>query len=578
MPESSLDVKDVCSSSVKCPTPSQTGHMNHSPLHINSYMLTNFCTEDNVEECVEQINQELLSLGLSPVWTKLDGNSQVWMQSGSNLDGNIISVLNVMYELLQLHRKGSQTLENLEQEHLKSTKNVDSLQLTRTRLKEQLEIAKRENTGLFERERQHQLKVKSLQNSLKNEKEEIHKMQNIISSRASQYNHEMKRKEREFNKLKENLNQLLGDKKEKRLAIDIANKLGRADGKRSLWKTEKTEAKHEGEMYKTLLTDYESTQRELLLENAELRKVLKQMKKDMVVILSSRKSIAKGDKQDNGAIEIESNEEEEVLDPAKETSELFSVHTREKLTNSVRRQWRRLKNHVEKLDHRVSTDESEDAEPISRGKSKEMGKLKLEVRQCQDYILKQQHLLQKLSSQCEEEETSAGLGDSHISREKDRLRDEWKILEEQRKNFERERRNFTEAAIRLSQERKTFEEDRAMWLKHQFSNLSPFAGSKKPKRSKSQCTLQISTESKPSRASLPEKPLASPTPASTPSLSPSSSDRLHKLNLICESGSTKANRSEDAGDASFLVEQHNCWISGDDHSSFKLGRDKNGSL
>ncbi|XP_077462701.1 afadin- and alpha-actinin-binding protein-like [Stigmatopora argus] len=577
MPESSLDVKDVCSSSGKCPTPSQMGHMNDSPLHRNSYMLTNFCTEDNVEECVEQINQELLSLGLSPVWTKLDGNSQVWVQSGSNLDANVISVLNGMYELLQVHRKGCQTLENLEQEHLKSTKNVDSLQLTRTRLKEQLEIAKRENTGLFERERQHQLKVKSLQNSLKNEKEEIHKMQNIISSRASQYNHEMKRKEREFNKLKEKLNQLLGDKKEKRLAIDIANKLGRADGKRSLWKTEKTEAKHQGEMYKTLLTDYESTQRELLLENAELRKVLKQMKKDMVVILSSRKSIAKGDKQDNGAIEIESNEEEEVLDPAKESSELFSVHTREKLTNSVRRQWRRLKNHVEKLDNRVSTDESEDAEPISRGTSKEMGKLKLEVRQCQDYILKQQHLLQKLSSQCEEE-TTAGLGDSHISREKDHLRDEWKILEEQRKNFERERRNFTEAAIRLSQERKTFEEDRAMWLKHQFSNLSPFTGSKKPKRSKSQCALQISTESKPSRASLPENPFASPTPGSARSLSPSSSDRLHKLSLIPENGSTKANRSEDAGDASFLVEQHNCWISGDDHSSFKLGRDKNGSL
>lgn len=45
---------------------------------------------------------------------------------------------------------------------------------------------------------------------------QVQKLQNIIASRASQYNHEMKRKEREFNKLKERLNQLLVDKKEKK--------------------------------------------------------------------------------------------------------------------------------------------------------------------------------------------------------------------------------------------------------------------------------------------------------------------------------------------------------------------------
>lgn len=118
-------------------------------------------------------------------------------------------------------------------------------------LQEQLELSKRENTGLLEKERQLQQKVKSLQSCLKSEKEEVislekllrqcrvnllsvykhdnsnsnlnnltdfqvQKLQTIIASRASQYNHEMKRKEREFNKLKERLNQLLVDKKEKK--------------------------------------------------------------------------------------------------------------------------------------------------------------------------------------------------------------------------------------------------------------------------------------------------------------------------------------------------------------------------
>lgn len=60
--------------------------------------------------------------------------------------------------------------------------------------------------------------------------------------------------------------------------------------------------RHEGEMYKTLLSDYDTRQRELLLENSELKKVLQQMKKDMVSILSSRKPTLKDDKhhQDDG--------------------------------------------------------------------------------------------------------------------------------------------------------------------------------------------------------------------------------------------------------------------------------------
>ncbi|XP_054645167.1 afadin- and alpha-actinin-binding protein-like isoform X2 [Dunckerocampus dactyliophorus] len=483
------EVKDAQSISVECGTPPVMGHSDQSPLplHRKSSVLTNFCTEHNVQECASRINQEVLSLGLAPVW----------VQSGDSSDMNVVSVLNCMYELLQLHRRGLQTLENMEMEQLKSSNNVDSLQLTSTRLKDQLELSKRENTGLLERERQLQLKVKSLQNCLKNEKDEIHKLQNIVSSRASQYNHEMKRKERELNKLKERLNQLLADKKEKKLAIDVSNKLGRVDGRRSLWKTEKTEAKHEGDMYKTLLRDYESRQGDLLMENAELRKVLKQMKKDMAVILASRKSSVKGDRSDDGAVEADSDEEE-AFDCGKEAVELFSVHTREKLTNSVRRQWRRLKNHVDRLDSRESlassTGESESTDTVAQSPSKEMDKLKQEVQQCKDYIQTQQDVLQQqLSSQCDETTTTAMPGDCYTPQGKDGPREEWKTLQEQRKIFEQERRNFTEAAVRLSQERKTFEEERAVWLKHQYLNVNP----KKPTRSKSQCAFQIFSVGKP---------------------------------------------------------------------------------
>nr|XP_046247310.1 afadin- and alpha-actinin-binding protein-like isoform X2 [Scatophagus argus]XP_046247311.1 afadin- and alpha-actinin-binding protein-like isoform X2 [Scatophagus argus]XP_046247312.1 afadin- and alpha-actinin-binding protein-like isoform X2 [Scatophagus argus] len=582
MPESSL-VKDICSSSVECRTPPLRQFSQSSlPLHRKSYMLSTFCTEHNVQECLLHISQEVSSLGLPPVWTESGGTSEL----------DVVAVLNCMYDLIQLHRRGLRTLENMEVEQLKSSSNVDHLQLTSTRLKEQLELSKRENSGLLERERQLQLKVKSLQNCLKNEKEEVQKLQNIIASRASQYNHEMKRKEREFNKLKERLNQLLVDKKEKKQAIDVLNSIGRADGKRSLWKTEKTEAKHEGEMYKTLLSDYDTRQRELLLENAELNKVLQQMKIEMMSILSSRKPTMKGDKHQDDSTQADSQEEEEGFDSSKESVELYCVHAREKLTNSIRLQWRRLKSHVERLDSQASLaqlEESKNANAVSREThEEEMDRLKLEIQQCKDFIQTQQQLLQQqLSSPCDEETTSL-LSDCYMLREKESLREEWKTLEEQRKIFERERRNFTEAAIRLSHERKAFEEDRATWLKHQFLNLSPFPDSKKPPMSKSKSAFLIS-ETKASAALPPDKLIkclsdtTSPTPRCVPVTSPSTADLYHTLCLIPENSSTKPKgMTEHLEESSFFFngnagDEHEYQNDREDHSSHALTKEKNTS-
>ncbi|XP_067369966.1 afadin- and alpha-actinin-binding protein-like isoform X2 [Channa argus] len=551
MPEVSL-VKDFHSSAAECrTTPLRQFSQSLLPSHKKSYMPSTFCTEHNVQECLTHINQEVSSFGLPPVWT----------EAASSSDLNVVAVLNCMYDLIQLHRKGLRTLENMEVEQLKSTSNVDHLQFTSTQLKEQLELSKRENTGLLERERQLHLKVKSLQNCLKNEKEEVQKLQNIVASRASQYNHEMKRKEREYNKLKERLNQFLVDKKEKKPGIDVLNSIGRADGKRSLWKTEKTEAKHEGDMYKTLLSDYDTRQRELVLENAELRKVLQQMKKDIVSILNSKKPLLKGDKSEDGFIQAELEEDEEIFNSSKESVESYCVHAREKLTNSIRLQWRRLKSHVERLDSQASSsqmDETKSSDSVPQEThEEEKDRLKLEIQQCKDFIQTQQQLLQQqLCSTCDEEAASL-LSDCYMLQENERLKQEWKTLEEQRKIFERERKNFTEAAIRLSYERKTFEEDRAMWLKHQFLNMSPFADSQKPQMSKSKSAFLIS-KTEVSAGSATEQLIkcqsgtASPTQRCVPLTSQSTAEMYHTL----FNSSTKPKRS------SKHVEESNVFCNG----------------
>jgi len=57
-------------------------------------------------------------------------------------------------------------------------------------------------------------------------------------------------------------------------------------------------------MYKSLLSDYEASQRALMLENVELKKVLQQMKKEMMHILSPCKSSHRGATADDSQEQV----------------------------------------------------------------------------------------------------------------------------------------------------------------------------------------------------------------------------------------------------------------------------------
>nr|XP_055073976.1 afadin- and alpha-actinin-binding protein-like isoform X2 [Misgurnus anguillicaudatus] len=427
----------------------------------------NFCTADNISECILYINQELSSLGFPPIFRNLEGIR----------DLDAVVALNNIYDLLRLHRQAVKMIEELEVEQLKSSSDLHYQHLTNSRLKDQLELSKKENIRLHERERQLETTMKTLQNCLKDAKEEVQRLQGVIASRATQYNHDIKRREREYSKVKERLNQLLIARKDKQ-GMEVLNYVGRPDGKRSLWKTGKTEARHEGEMYKTLLNEFDNRQRELMMENIELKKVLQQMKREMMAVLNSRKILKNEERQSNNVDQANSDDEENSL---KEHPEMSCDHAREKLTNSIRQQWRKLKYHVEKLDSQASIVQDGDSdETITKQvHEEEIEKLRGEIQQCKEFIQTQQQLLQQqLNTPCDEE-TAAVLNDCYMLEEKERLKEEWRVFEEQQKNFEMERRNFTEAAIRLGHERKSFEDDRAMWLKHQFLNTS-FADHVKP--------------------------------------------------------------------------------------------------
>ncbi|XP_057570782.1 afadin- and alpha-actinin-binding protein isoform X9 [Hippopotamus amphibius kiboko] len=409
------------------------------PLSKNVHsFFSAFCTEENIEQSISYLDQELTTFGFPSLYEESKGKE-------TKKQLNIVAVLNCMNELLVLQRKNLLAQENVETQNLKLGSDMDHLQNCYAKLK-------------------------------------VQKLQNIIASRATQYNHDMKRKEREYNKLKERLHQLVMNKKDKKIAMDVLNYVGRADGKRGSWRTGKTEAsfflRNEDEMYKILLNDYEYRQKQILMENAELKKVLQQMKKEMISLLSPQKQKPRERADDSTGTAI-SDIEEDAGELSRESMWDLSCETvREQLTNSIRKQWRILKSHVEKLDNQVSKVHLEgfnDEDVISRqDHEQETEKLELEIQQCKEMIKTQQQLLQQqLATACDDDTTSL-LRDCYLLEEKERLKEEWSLFKEQKKNFEKERRSFTEAAIRLGLERKAFEEERASWLKQQFLNMTTF--------------------------------------------------------------------------------------------------------
>ncbi|XP_069497808.1 afadin- and alpha-actinin-binding protein isoform X2 [Ambystoma mexicanum] len=471
-------------------SPSNLLNVSPPSFSKSSYTTTNsFCTEDNVHQCISYLDQELTTLGFPSLY-----------EEGKRCDVgilNVVSTVNCLNDLLLLHRKNLRIQEDAEMQHVKLLSDMEHLQNSNFKQKDQLETSRKDLVAVQERDRQLLCKNKHLHQLLKNEKEEVQKLQNIIVSRATQYSHNMKRKEREYNKLKERLHQLVMDKKEKKMAIDVLNYVGRADGKRSAWRTNKTDAKNEEEMYKVLLSDYELRQKQFMVENAELKKVLKQMKKEMITILTPQKQKHK-EKTEDSFTTVLSDVEDDAGDSSKENlSELSCEAVREQLTNSIRQQWRILKSHVEKLDNQVSLVQDggfNEHDVVKREVHEhEIEKLKAEIEQYSEIIKTQQQLLQQFANPCDDDTTTL-LKDCYLLEDKERLQEEWRLFNEQRRNFDRERRSFTEAAIRLGHERQNFEEDRAAWLKQQFLNMTSLIEFNNPEQAKSQCVFSGSQD------------------------------------------------------------------------------------
>lgn len=434
-----------------------------------------FCRRDNIDQCVAYLNQELGVLGFSSLFAP----SRNGIGPADTFD--IVKLINSTYELLQQQQRNMKQRTDLEEKNLRSECDNEHLMQAQKRLKEQLESAQREIAMGNERERQLQSKLLKTKEELKLEREELKKTKANSLHVQKQYDHETRKKEREFTKLKERIHQLLTDKsQEKRVGLDILNLIKRPSGQRAMWKTET--GKNEEEMYRMLITSYEERQKELMVENSELRESLKSMQTELVNLLNHH----------NDDYENENNTEGGELSESGSLDELSTGHfhmpydiVREGIESSLREKWRLLKSRLEEKNKGSSNGSTKEVETKKVDWEEEVQRLKRQLENYRHVVEQQESLIESLQAKANSltTEGSSFLTDSQLLEEQEKLTNDKQFFDEQRATLESERKQLTDAAIKLGHERKKFEEERASFYKQQL--LTPRKHSTGSRKSKS---------------------------------------------------------------------------------------------
>ncbi|KAL6520606.1 hypothetical protein OROMI_032166 [Orobanche minor] len=119
---------------------------------------------------------------------------------------------------------------------------------------------------------------------LQQERDEFQKMVLGNQQVRTQQIHEMKKKEKDYIKLQERLNQVLNEKKkESRSGMDIMNLLQKEGRQRGTWNAKKAD----NDFYKKIVDAYEGKNQELVAENANLRTLLRSMEDEMREFLNA---------------------------------------------------------------------------------------------------------------------------------------------------------------------------------------------------------------------------------------------------------------------------------------------------
>ncbi|KAK4791904.1 hypothetical protein SAY86_022339 [Trapa natans] len=245
-----------------------------------------FADAGNLEHCAKYLNQTLVTFGF-PASLDLFAHDPV----------SIARTCNCIYSLLQQRQRDVEFRDSSNEQRQRLLSDISRLEAKVERLESQLQAKDREIATITRTEAKATAQFKSQIEKLQQERDEFQRM--VIGNQQvrTQQIHEMKKKEKEYMKLQEKLNQVLMEKKkESRSGMEIMNLLQKEGRQRGTWNGKKAD----NDFYKKIVDTYEAKNQELMAENNDLRALLRSMQVDMRDFLNAPNGSSKQSEAING--------------------------------------------------------------------------------------------------------------------------------------------------------------------------------------------------------------------------------------------------------------------------------------
>lgn len=244
-----------------------------------------FADVNNLDHCNKYLNQSLVTFGFPGALDLI-----------SNNPASVARTCNCIYALLQQRQKDIEFRDSSNEQRQRLLSDMARLEAKVERLEGQLSSKERELAALTRTEQKASAAAKAQIEKLQQERDEFQRMAIGNQQVRTQQIHEMKKKEKDYMKLQEKLNQVLMEKKkESKSGMEIMNLLQKEGRQRGTWNGKKAD----GDFYKMIVDAYESKKQELMAENADLRAILRTMQIDMRDFLNASSCVAKNGSSNN---------------------------------------------------------------------------------------------------------------------------------------------------------------------------------------------------------------------------------------------------------------------------------------
>ncbi|KAL0013288.1 hypothetical protein SO802_000357 [Lithocarpus litseifolius] len=332
-----------------------------------------FADVGNLDHCAKYLNQTLVTYGF-PASLDLFANDPV----------SIARTCNCMYSLLQQRQRDVEFRDSANEQRQRLLSDISRLEAKVERLEAQIQAKDREIATITRTEAKATAAFKAQIEKLQQERDEFQRM--VIGNQQvrTQQIHEMKKKEKEYIKLQERLNQVLMEKKkESRSGMEIMNLLQKEGRQRGTWNGKKAD----NDFYKKIVDAYEAKNQELMAENTDLRALLRSMQADMRDFINAPNGLSKQSLAANERVETDPSQS-----PLGGKTDVFDLPfhmARDQIEESLRNKMASIKERMGQLQ-----DAQKDAEVTSEATEREL-ELEAQLVEARSIIQEQASIMSK---------------------------------------------------------------------------------------------------------------------------------------------------------------------------------------